>query len=126
MPTTRGMVRSSFPIVRIESGVVPAHPISGLPEIGTLSAHVGYSRHAMGTHNHRRAKVMVAVDRVTRITYWRRIRPTCAWNIVARQLAAPSHCVSNAVPRRCRGEGDLIYPCKNRETGNRHAPAISA
>src|SRR5262245_61995602 len=30
--------------------VVPAHPISGLPEIGTLGAHVGYSRHAMGTH----------------------------------------------------------------------------
>src|SRR5215475_9792225 len=50
MPTTRGMVRSSFPIVRIESGVVPAHPISGLPEIGSLSAHVGYSRHALGTH----------------------------------------------------------------------------
>jgi hypothetical protein len=30
--------------------VVPAHPISGLPEIGTFGAHVGYSRHAMGTH----------------------------------------------------------------------------
>jgi len=30
--------------------VVPAHPTSGLAEIGTLGAHVGYSRHAMGTH----------------------------------------------------------------------------
>src|SRR5262249_41283109 len=25
-------------------------PISGLPEIGTFSAHVGYSRHAAGIH----------------------------------------------------------------------------
>jgi len=32
------------------SAVVPAHPISGLPEIGTLRAHVDYSRHAVGTH----------------------------------------------------------------------------
>src|SRR5262245_45880224 len=30
--------------------VVPADPISGLPEIGSFSAHVGYSRHASGTH----------------------------------------------------------------------------
>ena len=37
----------------ILSAVVPAHPISGLPEIGSYSAHVGYSRHAVGTHNHR-------------------------------------------------------------------------
>jgi hypothetical protein len=34
------------------SAVVPAHPISGLPEIGSFSAHVGYSRHPSGTHNH--------------------------------------------------------------------------
>jgi hypothetical protein len=26
------------------------YPISGLPEIGSLGAHVGYSRHALGTH----------------------------------------------------------------------------
>jgi hypothetical protein len=37
----------------ILSAVVPTHPISGLPEIGPYSAHVGYSRHAVGTHNHR-------------------------------------------------------------------------
>jgi hypothetical protein len=30
--------------------VVPAHPIPGLPEIGILPAHVGNSRHAVGTH----------------------------------------------------------------------------
>src|SRR5712691_1931231 len=28
--------------------VIPAHPISGIREIGSLRAHVGYSRHAMG------------------------------------------------------------------------------
>src|SRR5262245_8990347 len=35
------------------SAVVPAHPISSLLEIGSSSAHVGYSRHALGTDNHR-------------------------------------------------------------------------
>jgi len=29
--------------------VVPSHPISDLPEIGTLNAHIGYCRYAMGT-----------------------------------------------------------------------------
>jgi len=40
-------------VTRPTLGVVPAQPISGLPEIGTLRAHIGYSRHALGTHNHR-------------------------------------------------------------------------
>src|SRR5262245_48218424 len=31
--------------------VVPAHPISSLVEIGSSSAHVGYSRHALGTYS---------------------------------------------------------------------------
>src|SRR5262249_28656120 len=49
------------------------------------------------------------VDRVTRITYWRRIRPTCAWNIVARQLAARCHCVRRAVAGGGGGGVVLFY-----------------
>jgi hypothetical protein len=34
--------------LRQSLGVMPAHPISGLPEIGSLSAKVGYSRLSLG------------------------------------------------------------------------------
>src|SRR5262245_1695935 len=50
-PTSSGRTSRASAMPRREcDAVVPAHPISGLPEIGSASAHVGYSRHASGTY----------------------------------------------------------------------------
>jgi hypothetical protein len=37
--------------LRRRSPLIPAHPISGLPEIGTIGAQVGQARLAMGIQN---------------------------------------------------------------------------